>query len=263
MWLLDKFDTLAAMPAKLGIPVLGREISLLQEDMVPAVLDGLGAGQPETVLFCNVHMLMLARSDPALARAMARAEWVFADGVPVAWLQSRLSGRRAETLRGYVAMRQLCGLAERRGFGVGLYGASDAMLDRLTARLKGEFPRLEIRFRHAPPRIDDEFMEDPEILDRIDEADVRYLFVGLGCPKQEKWMDRHRERLPCTLLGVGAAFDWLAGVEPMAPKWMERRGLGWLHRWLHHPLRFFWRYLIYNTQFLFLATREWIRGARA
>ena len=84
----------------------------------------------------------------------------------------------------------------------------------------------------------------------IKDAQVKWLFVGLGCPKQEKWIADHQEHLDCHILGVGAAFDWLSGLVSMPPRWMESIGLGWLYRLLNNPTKMWRRYIIYNSKFL-------------
>src|SRR5690606_5170640 len=130
------------------------------------------------------------------------------------------------------------------------------VLAALERRLKRDHPGLEVVFRHAPPFGEGSMLdlEDAQSAE-INRSQLYCLFVGLGCPKQEKWMHRHRDRLECSMLGVGAAFGWLAGTSRMPPLWMERGGLGWLHRLWDDPSRMWYRYLIYNTKFLIFSLR--------
>jgi N-acetylglucosaminyldiphosphoundecaprenol N-acetyl-beta-D-mannosaminyltransferase len=98
--------------------------------------------------------------------------------------------------------------------------------------------------------------EDAEITKAITDSNTRILFVGLGCPKQEKWMAEHKGKIPAVMLGVGAAFDFHAGSKPQAPAWMQTIGMEWLFRLLHDPRRLAWRYLYNNPRFVLLALLE-------
>ena len=235
--------------AFLNCKVLGREVVLVKSGDVIGATGTLLETAPQTVLFCNVHMLMLSQQDTVLAEAMDHADLVFADGVPVSWLQSRLFGQEAGTVRGYEVMLQLCRKAAGEGKRVGLFGSSPATLNALEQRLKVRFPGLEMAYTEAPPYVDGELITDPDTLEKINSAGLAYLFISLGCPKQEKWIYHNAEKLNCSLLGVGAAFEWLAGIEPMPPRWMKKAGLGWLHRLLRNPGRMWHRYLVYNPAF--------------
>lgn len=230
--------------------VHGRRIVLAEPGSRGEILSRMVRQAPRSVFFCNVHMLMLAREDAALAQAMDAADLVFADGVPVAWLQGRLSGRKAAVIRGYEAMLHVCAEAERSRQAIGLYGSTVQVLEGLHARLAGQFPALRIAWCESPPYAPEVPVLTDQQATAIQTAGIAHLFVGLGCPKQEKWIHRHAQGLQCSLYGVGAAFDWLAGKEPLPPRWMESSGLGWLHRLLRHPRRMFHRYLNYNVKFL-------------
>jgi N-acetylglucosaminyldiphosphoundecaprenol N-acetyl-beta-D-mannosaminyltransferase len=105
--------------------------------------------------------------------------------------------------------------------------------------------------------------EDAAIVQQIAESDTRILFVGLGCPKQEKWMMEHAGRIPAVMYGVGAAFDFIAGATQQAPRWMMRNGLEWLFRFCVEPRRLAHRYLKHNPRFVFFFARQLIFGPRA
>ncbi|MEJ8568220.1 WecB/TagA/CpsF family glycosyltransferase [Elongatibacter sediminis] len=216
-----------------------------------------------SVFFCNVHMLMLASEDSQLAAAMSEVDLLIPDGVPVAWLMRRLGVAHASVFRGYQGMLTVCRQAESLGKPVGLFGATDAVLAALGRRLVTEVPGLRITFSHAPPFADEAGLDlDSSSISEINAQNLHALFIGLGCPKQEKWIGRHAARLNCALLGVGAAFDWLAGSEPMPPQWMERSGLVWLFRFLQNPLKMWKRYLIYNSKFLIFCLKMVVSGRR-
>jgi N-acetylglucosaminyldiphosphoundecaprenol N-acetyl-beta-D-mannosaminyltransferase len=201
-------------------------------------------------------MLMQSQEHSALAKAMDRASLVVPDGVPIAWLQRKLGYTQAEVLRGYEALNMLCAEAITANQPIGLFGSTEAVLDALSARLRERHSGLLIGFVHAPPHFTNlHFKPDPSLVAEINSRNLRYLFVGLGCPKQEIWIDRYAGELNCTLLGVGAAFDWLAGTTRKPPGWMEKSGLAWLYRLFQNPRKLAHRYLIYNTKFLIAAMK--------
>lgn len=235
--------------------ILDRSINRVPPGDLTPVMPGRNGPRSEVALFCNVHMLMLSQSDAALAQAMDEADWVFADGVPVAWLQRRLSGLGNRVVRGYEMMLAICEEASRNKLRVGLFGSSVQTLDSLQRELESRFPGLQLTFKSSPPFTIGDLVSTEAELQAINVAELDWLFVGLGCPKQEKWIHRYAPHLDCSLLGVGAAFDWLAGTVPKPPRWMEKSGLGWLYRLLHNPGRMWRRYLIYNTKFLVAVTR--------
>jgi len=207
------------------------------------------------MFFCNVHMLMLSREDPVLAAAMDSADLVFADGVPVAWLQRRLGDREADVLRGYEAVELLCVEAVSTGQAVGLFGSTQGVLHRLSNNLSKRFPGLKLEFVMAPGALDEDSPVDMDWVQQINTSGLSALIVGLGCPKQEKWAAQYAPHLNCSVLAVGAAFDWLAGTTSKPPGWMERMGLAWLYRFAQSPSRMFHRYMKYNSKFIYHVTR--------
>ena len=209
----------------------------------------------QSAFFCNVHMLMLSQEDKALTSAMDNTDWVFADGVPVAWLQSRISGKKAKVIRGYEIMLAVCKRAAQKGDNVGFLGSTDEVMKSLVSNLCEQFEGLNVVYQYCPPFMKDQLTSTQEEIQSIKDSKVKWLFVGLGCPKQEKWIAQYKDELNCNILGVGAAFDWLSGHEKMPPHWMESSGLGWLYRLLNNPLKMWRRYFIYNSKFLFRVIR--------
>jgi len=193
---------------------------------------------------------MLSLEDDALASAMNKADWVLADGVPVAWLQRRLSGKDARVIRGYEIMLAVCERAATLGEKVGFMGSTQDVMTDLVKNLSRQFAGLPVAYQSCPAFVTGELVSTPADLQSINNSDIKWLFVGLGCPKQEKWISTYKNELNCHLLGVGAAFDWLAGAERKPPEWMEKRALAWLHRLLNNPIKLGHRYLKYNTKFL-------------
>jgi N-acetylglucosaminyldiphosphoundecaprenol N-acetyl-beta-D-mannosaminyltransferase len=160
-------------------------------------------------------------------------------------------------------MRLVCRRAEERGLPVGLYGGTPEVLEALRGRLVERHPLLRIAFAASPPFRPLTPEEVASTLEAIEASGARILFVGLGCPKQERWMAAQRSGLPCVMVGVGAAFDFLAGAKRQAPRWLQGAGLEWLFRLASEPRRLWRRYLILNPRFLFLLARELARREAA
>lgn len=232
------------------INVFDRKINLVDTRDFQGIVSEIACKQGQSAYFCNVHMLMLSQNDKALANAMDNTDWVFADGVPVAWLQGKVSGKNAKVIRGYEIMLAVCEHAARTGEKVGFLGSTDEVLNGLVSNLCERFQTLTVGYQNCPPFVKNELTSTPAELQSISDAQIKWLFVGLGCPKQEKWIAHYKGELNCNILGVGAAFDWLSGFENMPPHWMESAGLGWLHRLLNHPFKLWRRYIIYNSKFL-------------
>lgn len=216
--------------------------------------DVLAMGLAKTggmVCVATVHMVMESFDDPNFRRLVNSADRVTPDGMPLVWALRRRGLSDATRVYGPDLMPEICARAEKRGLTIGLYGGTPRVLGALRARLQERYPLLQIRFAFAPPFAPLGSEEDVRISEAMAASGAHVVFVGLGCPKQERWMAEHRDRLPCALVGVGAAFDFLAGEKPQAPGWMQRRGLEWLFRLAHEPRRLARRYLVGNARFIF------------
>ncbi len=214
------------------------------------------------VCLCNVHVLTEALHDVELRGVLSGAAIRFPDGAPVAWLLRRVVSNRARRIGG----PDLFPLVVDRGREVGLrhflVGSTEPGLAKLAQMLRGRFPGLEIVGHYAPP-----FTERPavdEAIELIRAAEPHVTWVGLGAPKQEIWSARACSEAPgVTFVGVGAAFDFLAGVKRRAPSWMHRAGLEWLYRMASEPRRLSSRYARSNTVFVWRTSRELVDRRRA
>jgi len=204
----------------------------------------------------NVHMLMEAYDSLDFMRILNQADLVTPDGLPLVWMM-RAKGQRLQTrVYGPTLMLHLLEAAVRENLSVGFYGSKPEVLDMLVERMRAKYPSLKVSFMCSPPFRDLTQPEDNEILKRINDSGVQILFVGLGCPKQEKWMAAHRGKVQAVMLGVGAAFDFHAGVKAQAPVWMQKVGLEWLFRFVTEPRRLWKRYLYHNPRFILLAVAD-------
>jgi N-acetylglucosaminyldiphosphoundecaprenol N-acetyl-beta-D-mannosaminyltransferase len=249
---------LAASGARriLGMRVDGRRTSVAADAVVQLAEAGAGG----MVCVATVHMVMEAWDAGDFQRSVNAAEMVTPDGVPLVWALRRLGLPETRRVYGPTLMRLVCRRAEEHGLPIGLYGGRPEVLDALRERLLERHPLLRIAFAASPPFRPATEEEDASTVQAIEASGARILFVGLGCPKQERWMAAHREALPCVMLGVGAAFDFLAGAKPQAPRWLQRLGLEWLFRLACEPRRLLRRYAVHNPRFMFHFARQLARG---
>lgn len=212
--------------------------------------------QSRIVYAANVHMLMEAHDSPGFAEILNKADLNTPDGMPLVWMM-RLKGHPdQQRVYGPTLMLHVIEMAARQHIPVGFYGAEPATLQKLVSNLCNRFPDLHVVYSFSPPyRILDE-QESARITGEIIHSGARILFVGLGCPKQEIWIAEHKGQIPAVMLGVGAAFDFHAGIKSQAPAWMQNAGLEWFYRLWQEPRRLWRRYLYNNPRFVLLAIKD-------
>lgn len=249
-----------APPPRRRLEVLGLPVDAIDlPTAVDRLIDWSHSRSPRVVCLCNVHGLVTAETDAAYRQALQSADLVLPDGAPVAWLQRRLGAKGQRRVAGPDLMEATLDAAQARGVGVFLYGGTPATLQALQLALARRWPGLSVRGAISPA-----FGQAPEAaldadLDTIAASGAGLLWVALGCPRQERWMAANAPRLPLTQVGVGAAFDFIAGTQPRAPQWMRALGLEWLHRLGCEPRRLLPRYLHTNTRFLWRAAGALLR----
>jgi N-acetylglucosaminyldiphosphoundecaprenol N-acetyl-beta-D-mannosaminyltransferase len=150
----------------------------------------------------------------------------------------------------------LCEAAALNNVPVGFYGGSPESLQDMVGNLKSFFPELNIAYTYSPPFRPLTAQEDERISRDIEASGAKILFVGLGCPKQERWMAEHKDRLNVVMLGVGAAFDFHAGRLKRAPRWLQKLGLEWVFRLIMEPRRLWKRYLRHHPRFVALVALQ-------
>jgi N-acetylglucosaminyldiphosphoundecaprenol N-acetyl-beta-D-mannosaminyltransferase len=212
------------------------------------------------VCCASVNNIMEAHDSPAFRTVMDNAALVTADGMPLVWLLRQRGVTAASRVYGPDLTPAVLAAAAREGIRVGFYGANHAALDCLLKRVRLRFPDLEIGYAESPPFRAPAPEEDQRTIEAIETAGIRILFVGLSTPKQELWMHAHAGRVNAVMLGVGAAFDFIAGTKPQAPHWMQRSGLEWLFRLATEPRRLWRRYLRQNPRFAVLALAQILRA---
>ena len=230
------------------------------EDATARVIAWAARGESRYVCLGVVASLMEARDSQIYRDALDAADLVTPDGMPLVWMLRGLGARPASRVYGPDLTLSVLSAAQSAGLAVGFYGSSEVVLSCLIEKLLWRFPRLDVAFRQAPPFRPLSEPEDEEAERAIAESGARILFVGLGGAKQDLWMAEHRGRVPAVMLGVGAAFDFLAGTKPQAPRWMQAAGLEWLFRLATEPRRLWRRYLRHNPRFAFLAMKQILRA---
>ncbi len=213
----------------------------------------------------TVNNVMESYDDPSFRDVMNGCDLVTPDGMPLVWGLSLLGVAGATRVCGPQLTPLLLERAANVGITVGFYGGDPETIEALRRVAAERWPKLRVAYAYSPPFRPLTSEEDAEVVSAILEAGVSLLFVGLGCPKQERWMAEHRDRLPVVTIGVGAAFDFLAGSKRQAPRILQRVGLEWAYRLISEPRRLWRRYLRQNPRFLALFARQLVRerGSRA
>lgn len=233
--------------------ILGTRVDATRHtDAVGRVFAWAQARESRVVCVANAHMVMEAYDSPDFRRIVNCADLVTPDGMSLVWTMRRLGLPRQEQVRGADLTDGVCDAAEAHGLAIGFYGSTAQALQRLLVARRTRFPRLKIVYAWAPPFRPLTVDEERRAREAIIRSGTRILFVGLGCPKQERWMAAHKGALPVVMLGVGAAFHMHAGLARQAPLWMQRAGAEWLFRLLNEPRRLWRRYLKHNPRFAVL-----------
>ena len=246
---------LAAAPPALpqAEPVLGIPLALIDYERTLDWMDATSeVGGRGYVCVAAVHTVMACREDPDLRAAVLGADFTVPDGQPLVWALRLLGHALPSRVYGPSLMELACERAARTGSRFYLYGGrDDAALARLTRELRLRHPGLQIVGGYAPPFRPLTADEEEAVAADINRSRADVVWVGIGVPKQEKWMARMRSRLDApVLVGVGAAFDFHAGLIPQAPAWLQRWGMEWAFRLMQEPKRLWRRYLRYNPRFV-------------
>ncbi len=203
------------------------------------------------VCVATVNNVMEAFDSTDFQSIMNQADLVTPDGMPLVWALRSLGHKNATRVYGPDLTPIVIERAAEARIPIGFYGASPQVLSLLVQNVRRRFPNAEIAFTYSPPFRALSVVEDEEIVRQISQCGARIIFVGLSTPKQERWMADHRGRVDAVMIGVGAAFDFIAGTKPQAPRWMMRLGMEWFFRLATEPKRLWKRYLKHNPRFVF------------
>ena len=212
--------------------------------------------QSRIVYAANVHMLMEAHDSLDFRMLINAADLVTPDGMPLVWMM-RLKGHpEQQRVYGPTLMLHVLEMAEKENIPVGFYGADPITLQSLLRNLRDRFPGLNVVYSFSPPFVKLDESKSAHVIKEVVDSGAHILFVGLGCPKQELWIAEYKGKIPAVMLGVGAAFDFHAGIKSQAPVWMQNAGLEWLYRLWLEPRRLWRRYLYNNPRFILLAMSD-------
>ncbi|WP_200894647.1 WecB/TagA/CpsF family glycosyltransferase [Bacillus alveayuensis] len=242
--------------------ILGLKVDPITfEEITNKVISWANSNQSKYICFANVHMVMESYDSPNFRKIVNEADIVSPDGMPLVWMLKVKGFKGQNRVSGPETTIRICKEAANKGIPVGFYGSSEEVLEKLTANLIKMFPSLKVACAISPPYRELTEKEDYEYTKLINSSGARVLFVGLGCPKQEKWMNIHKDKINAVMLGVGAAFDFHAGSIKVAPKWMQNLGLEWFYRLLQDPRRLWKRYAKHNPRFIILGLIQLFREA--
>ena len=209
------------------------------------------------ICISNMNDIVHSDKDINVSKATNAAALSVPDGMSLVFL-ARLKGFNIKKrIYGPDLMRDFLVVSNKRGYRNFFYGSTESTLKSLVCSLKEKFPSLTVAGTYSPPFGLLSKEEEGSIVNMINNSEVDVLWVGLGCPKQQLWMYRYKDRLRVpVMVGVGAAFDFLSGQKPQAPIWMQNSGLEWFFRLLKEPKRLWKRYLLGNLAFLYLAIKS-------
>jgi N-acetylglucosaminyldiphosphoundecaprenol N-acetyl-beta-D-mannosaminyltransferase len=246
--------TAASQPASVPTRcnVLGVGISAVNLDSAAELINHwISAREKHYVCVTGVHGVMECQSDQALRRIHNAAGMVTPDGMPMVWLNKLAGNKHVSRVYGPDLMLKICGEGVDRGLRHYFFGGGEGVADLLAARLQSRFPSLKVVGTCCPPFRKMTEAEDAAIISEINARNADIIWVGLSTPKQEFWMSSHLGRMNSSvMIGVGAAFDFHAGIKRQAPRWMQRSGFEWLYRLFTEPGRLWKRYLRNNPLFI-------------
>lgn len=236
----DKFD------------IFGVGISATDYDeAVSVIMEAAHQRRSAVVSVFATHALITASQDTKLLSHVNRFEMVTPDGQPVRWALNLLHQKKLrDRVYGPTLMLRLCAQAAAEAVPIYLYGGSTVVLELLVARLASRYPNLIIAGKESPPFRPLTEAEYGQVDARMNASGAGLIFIGLGCPKQDWFAASRRDSIHAVQVCVGAAFDFHAGVKPMAPAWMQRHGLEWMFRLFSEPQRLWKRYLVTNSLYL-------------
>ncbi len=251
-------DAVVLEPPK-AVDVLGVPLGLIDYERTLDWIDAkVSEGGREYICVCNVHAVMASAEDPQLRVALLGSSLNLPDGQPLVWALNALGHPLGARVYGPELMARSCARSAESGQRLYLYGGrNQGALVQLALNLRQRYPGVKIVGGYSPPHRPLTGDEQAAVVYQINASKADVVWVGIGVPKQEKWMADLRGVLDApVLIGVGAAFDFHAGLVPQAPPWMQEHGLEWFYRLAHEPRRLWRRYLRYNPRFVSAFARQ-------
>ena len=210
------------------------------------------------VCICNVHMLVEAQKDNSFNELLNNADIATPDGMPVAKFLDFKYNYTQERVAGMDLLPAIIDECAKIKKSIYLYGSTNKVLKKIIKKINHNYPHLNVEF-YSPPFRELSRQEEYEIIEKINAFNPDFVFVALGCPKQEKWMFAHKGKINSCMIGFGGAFTVYAGDQKRAPRWMRNNSLEWLHRLILEPKRLFVRYFITNSLFIWYICKDLLR----
>ncbi|MFT4902151.1 MAG: N-acetylglucosaminyldiphosphoundecaprenol N-acetyl-beta-D-mannosaminyltransferase [Lentimonas sp.] len=247
-----------AAPARLQ--VLGQHLDAVDySEVIDTVVFWAKRCESRYVCVTNVHVVMEGWDNPAYREVINAADLITPDGVPLVWCLRAMGLKYASRVYGPDLTWRICERAVGERLSIALYGGTeDSLADFITA-LRVRYPGIDVACAISPPFRTLSSDEDRVYTEAIRSSGADILFVGIGCPKQERWMHEHLNQLAMPMLGVGAAFDFHSGRVRQAPSWMQGIGMEWFFRFLMEPRRLWRRYAWHNPRFVFFFMLQYLR----
>ena len=238
--------------------ILGVNIAAIDMQwLVDYLDDNIHALSGDYICVSNVHTTVTAYEDPEYLKVQNGGIMAIPDGGPLSSVGQKRGFKNMKRTTGPSLMGEIFKISAEKGYRHYFYGSTDETLEKLYSVLTEAYPGIKIAGMYSPPFRPMTEEEDKAIVERINETEPDFVWVGLGAPKQEKWMAAHQGRVNGLMVGVGAGFDYYAGNIERTPEWMQKRNLEWVYRLIQDPKRLFGRYWHTNTKFIWNAM---IRG---
>ncbi len=226
--------------------ILGTGISAIDmNDACSVAVEAISNRQKKYICVCPVSTVMECKRNEKVLKSVNSADLATPDGMAVVWIGRILGYKNIRRVYGPELMQNICDISVKKGYRNYFYGSSQDTLNKLQVGLSSKYPGLIINGSFSPPfrKLTEE--EDSKIVEEINRSNSDIVWVGLGSPKQDLWMYEHREIINApVMIGVGAAFDFMAGTKPQAPSWVRNNGFEWLFRLVTEPKRLWRRYLV-------------------
>lgn len=199
----------------------------------------------------NVHTTVMSYEDEEYRKIQNGGALALPDGGPLSTISRKRGFKNAERVTGPDLMGEIFKISEQKGYTHYFYGSTKKTLEILNKKLKEKYPKLNIVGMHSPPFKANVEIERDENIDELNKLNIDFIWVGLGAPKQERWMNIHKNKINSLMIGVGAGFDYYAENIRRAPKWMQKYNLEWVYRIGQDPKRLFKRYFETNLKFIY------------
>lgn len=226
------------------------------EEVLGVLADYQDSMRGNYICVANVHTTVMAYRDEAYRKIQNDSMMTLPDGKPLSIVSRKRGYSKAGRVPGPDLMPKVFELSKEKKFRHFFYGSTENTLEKLKLIIQKRYPYLEIAGMYSPPFRKLTQEEDREIIDLINQSNPDFIWVGLGAPKQEIWMAEHKNKINGLMIGVGAAFDFEAGVVKRAPKWMQEMCLEWLFRIMQDPGRLIFRYVNTNSSFIWNVYKE-------